>query len=258
MTLRRNLMEDLTRKIHMIIDVLTDDVTDPPMVRDALRLKQLHTACVAENSVLLATSAGCSPRQTELAQRIGWCHDLGRFLQFRQYHTFDDSKSLDHGLLSLKLVKALGLDRDLAPDERGLLWAAVLLHNRRSLPAGLPARTRFFAALLRDADRLDIFRIFTGYYRQIPVPGSPLELNYPDTGEITPAVAQAIIAGISPPYELGTSVQDMRLIKLSWVYTLETPGAVDLFRSSGILDATRSVLPDTDEVRRILKAIERA
>lgn len=249
-------MEPITRQIELIMDILVDGPSDPPVVKDALQLKKIHTACVAENSRRLALLAGCSPRQIQLAQRIGWCHDLGRFLQFRRYRTFDDSKSINHGLLSLNLIKALHLDKDLLPDEKGLLWAAVLLHNRRELPKGLPERTRFFAGLLRDADRLDIFRIFIEYYGQGPVAESPLELYYPDTGKITQAVSQAILKGVSPPYELGASVQDMRLIKLSWIYTLETPGAVKLFRSCGILDATRGVLPDTEEVRQVLAAIE--
>ncbi len=249
-------MEKITRQIQQLITLLIDDPSDPDIVQAALQLKQIHTACVADTCRQLADFAGCSPRDSQLAQRIGWCHDLGRFLQFRRYHTFDDAKSTDHGRLSLKLIHALSLDRDLQPTERGMLWAAVLLHNRRALPAELPPRTRFFASLLRDADRLDIYRIFVDYYTQGPVPGSPLELGYPDTGKITPAVAKAIREGLSPPYELGSSVQDMRLIKLSWVYTLETPGAVALFRSCGILDATRLVLPNTPEVRQILMAIE--
>lgn len=249
-------MDPVTHQARMLIRLLAEDPADPANVREALSLKALHTVCVADNALRLAQAAGGTPRDIELAVRIGWCHDLGRFLQFRRYHTFDDAKSVDHGRLSLKLIRALHLDRDLAPEEKGLLWAAVLLHNRRELPLGLPGRTRFFAALLRDADRLDIFRIFRAYYEAGPVPGSPLELYYPDTGRVTPAVLQAILAGTSPPYELGSSVQDMRLIKLSWVYTLETPGAAELFRTSGILNATRAVLPDTAEIREVLTALE--
>lgn len=249
-------MEKMSSQIALLIDILSEDPAAPPFVKAALQLKQTHTARVAHTCRQLALSAGCTPRETALTERIGWCHDLGRFLQFPRYGTFDDSKSADHGLLSLKLIQCLGLDRDLSPEEKGLLWSAVLLHNRLELPEKLPARTRFFAALLRDADRLDIFRIFADYYSQGPVPGSPLELSYPDAGQVTPAVIQAILSGISPPYSMGFSVQDMRLIKLSWVYTLATPGATALFRASGILEATRRVLPDTETVRQALAAIE--
>ena len=51
-------------------------------------------------------------------------------------------------------------------------------------------------------------------------------------------------------------MQDMRLIKLSWIYSLETPGALELFRESGFLEASRTVLPDTVTVRRVLEIID--
>lgn len=248
-------MDAVNQQIQTLIAILSRDPQDPPVVQEALLLKATHTAYVADNAGTLATAARCSPRNIQLAQRIGWCHDLGRFLQFRRYHTFDDTKSLDHGVLSLKLVRALRLDRDLTPLEKGLLWASVLLHNRRELPGHLPPGTRFWADLIRDADRLDIFRVFIDYYNQGPQPNSPLELSYPDTGVTTSAVIDAILAGASPSYELAQSVQDMRLIKLSWVYTFSTPGAIRLFRDCGILEATRKVLPNTPPVAQALQTI---
>lgn len=249
-------MNPVTRQIRELITLLAEDQSDTPVVREGLRLKADHTVRVANTARFLAMEAHCTPREILLAERIGWCHDLGRFLQFRKFQTFDDSRSVDHGLLSLKLVRALQLGRDLFPQERGLLWAAVLLHNRVSLPQHLPPSTRFFCALIRDADRLDIFHLFKAYYDQGPEPGSPLELGYPDTGQLSPGVVETILSGHSPSYEAGHSVQDMRLIKLSWSYALETPGAAGLFLDSGVIDATRRVLPDTAAVREALMVIE--
>ena len=249
-------MKNMNSRLPAIVSILTEDPSSDVDMAAALRLKQLHTAFVAKNCVRLASASGRTGRDILLAERLGWCHDLGRFPQFRRYRTFDDSKSVDHALLSLKLIRTLGLDMDLHPAERGILWASVMLHNRPQLPQGLPEDTRFFAALIRDADRLDIFRIFKDYYLQGPVEGSPLELGFPDSGSVTPAITDAILSGISPRYELGNSVQDMRLIKLSWIYSLETPGALELFRESGFLEASRTVLPDTVTVRRVLEIID--
>ncbi len=63
-----------------------------------------------------------------------------------------------------------------------------------------------------------------------------------------------MLAGRSPAYEEGASVQDMRLIKLSWGFTFETPGAAALLLQSGFLEATGRVLPDTDPVRAVLSS----
>jgi len=239
-------------RLSLLLTLLADGPGDPPALAEPLRLKWIHSAEVARLCRLLAEAAGCCPQDVALAERMGWCHDLGRFPQYRKYRTFDDSRSANHAALSLKLIAGLGLDRDLPPARRGLLRAAVGLHNRPQLPGALTGPLRFFAALLRDADRLDIFRIFREYYEAGPSPGSPLELGYPDTGALTPAVVDAVLAGRSPAYEEGATVQDMRLIKLSWGFTFETPGAAALLLKSGFLEATGRVLPDTGPTRAVL------
>lgn len=243
--------------LPILIDILASCPSEDALVSSALDLKRIHTQRVAENCGLLACASGLDAAETRLAQHIGWCHDLGRFPQFAMYRTFDDSCSVDHGVYSLKMAQLLGLSRQLTAREKGLFWSAIKLHNQPCLPRNLPEKAHFFATLIRDADRLDIFRIFVDYYRNGPVAGSPLELGYPDTGEVSSAVAESILSGQSPPYQMGKSVQDMRLIKLSWIYTLETPGAMALVQQSGIVGATRAVVPHTPLTQRIYDAIQR-
>jgi len=219
-------------------------------------LKQEHTRCVVALSLRLGCLSNLSPENLRLVEAIGWFHDLGRFEQFRRYGTFDDGKSEDHSLLSLKMIQEKQLDAAFSPEERGWIRAAVRMHNWFALPEVLPETTRFFVNLIRDADRLDIYRVFRSYYQQGPKPDSPLELNFPDTGEVNHEILRRILAGESPSYEDAQSVQDMRLIKLSWVYSFQTPGAHQLFLESGILPATQSALPSNPDVATVLETIE--
>lgn len=243
-------------RILTLIALIADRPEDPPALREPLSLKRIHSLQVADTCLSLARTSGCGEADAALAFRMGLCHDLGRFPQFRRYRTFDDRLSCDHGRLSLRLISGLRLDSDLSDGGKALLRGAIGLHNRFMLPEGLTGRIRFFAALLRDADRLDIFRVFSHYYTAGPTPDSPLELGYPDTGRLSPDVIAAVGEGRSPSYGAGLSVQDIRLIKLTWAYTMETPGAGALFQASGFLEATRRALPDTETVRAVLADVE--
>lgn len=244
------------KKAETFLEILASTENESVEIAHSLNLKLEHTRQVAKICGQLARANHCTPNDQIFAELLGLCHDLGRFPQFRKYGTFDDTKSINHAYYSVKMVALLPFFSLLTPRDRGLLMASVWLHNYKDLPPSLPPRLHFFASLLRDADRLDIFRIFNNYYKEGPLPNSPLELSYPDTGKITPAVPEALLQGISPPYQLGHSVQDMRLIKLSWAYNFSTPGAVALFFETGIWESTQQVLPDTPDLQQLLSKMK--
>jgi len=48
--------------------------------------------------------------------------------------------------------------------ERRLILRAVALHNRPRLPKGLEPRLDLLARMLRDADKIDIYRVMKAHY----------------------------------------------------------------------------------------------
>ena len=75
-----------------------------------MALKIVHSQKVAEISKQLAIHRNCSAMDVDLAEVTGLYHDIGRFEQIRQYHTFIDWKSVDHAKLST--VVLFGPKRD--------------------------------------------------------------------------------------------------------------------------------------------------
>ena len=72
-------------------------------------LKIVHSYKVAEIAKELAVHQSCSQEDVELAELIGLLHDIGRFEQLKQYHTFLDAKSIDHAALGVQILKEQGL-----------------------------------------------------------------------------------------------------------------------------------------------------
>ena len=52
----------------------------------------------------------------------------------------------------------------LPPAARRLVLGAVALHNRRSLPRGLPRELKDLTQMVRDADKLDIFQVMLAHF----------------------------------------------------------------------------------------------
>ena len=129
-----------------------------------IRHKVEHTLRVAENCERIAESLGMGSGDVTFAWFLGLLHDIGRFEQVKRYGTFIDSASVDHAefgadlLFREKLIDAFPAE-SLPPEELLLLETAIRLHNKLTLPADQDARTRRFCELIRDADKLDIFRV---------------------------------------------------------------------------------------------------
>ncbi len=133
------------------------DISDPK-----IRLKFDHSLRVAG---LCEQIAATVPGADEgLARRIGLFHDIGRFEQVRRYHTFIDAKSVDHAGLGADLLFREGLVEqiegpELTARERRIFELSVRYHSAYRLPEGLSAEEKMYCEILRDADKVDIFRV---------------------------------------------------------------------------------------------------
>ncbi len=139
------------------------DRYDPSDIK--IRLKIDHTYRVAENAERIAESIGLDERGIFLAFAMGMLHDFGRFEQVKRYGTFIDRKSIDHAELGADLLFRDGFIRDffdeedLDQDTADLIEKVIRLHNKLALPEGLTDKEIQFCNLIRDADKIDIFRV---------------------------------------------------------------------------------------------------
>lgn len=143
-----------------------------------MQLKRTHTAFVVRNAELIAEGEGFSSEEREVSVAAALLHDTGRYEQLKRYNTFRDSDSVDHAVFSHDIVKELGWLDEVRSEAKskgeGEQWKdailkAVLYHNRRDLPREIenPLSTStshlcllaVSAHTVRDADKLDIFRV---------------------------------------------------------------------------------------------------
>lgn len=130
---------------------------------EKIKLKIVHTYKVAELSERIAVSLGLLKEDIDLAWLIGMLHDVGRFEQVRKFHTFEDAKSVDHAQMGLHVLWEEKRIRDYISDsaEDELIRLAIAQHNVYRIPEDLAARQAMFCNIIRDADKVDIFRVNT-------------------------------------------------------------------------------------------------
>ena len=127
----------------------------------SIRLKVIHTYKVMECSEYLCQQLHLSKEDTALASLIALLHDIGRFEQWMRFQSFADYKTIDHALFSSQLLFQDGLIREFIDDDcyDMIIQHAIEQHNRYQIEEGFDERTLLFIHLIRDADKLDNFRV---------------------------------------------------------------------------------------------------
>ncbi len=125
---------------------------------DMCILKINHTMRVVELCRKIAESLSLPKEDIELAEMCGLLHDIGRFEQWKNYQTFDDSKSEDHAELGIQILKENNFIRRFVSDESldDLIYKSIHFHNKYRIDDGLSEREELFCKLIRDADKIDI------------------------------------------------------------------------------------------------------
>ena len=69
-----------------------------------IKRKINHSIRVSSLCRKIAKSINLSEEEQDIAEFIGLVHDIGRFIQWEEYQTFDDLKSDDHAILGLYVL----------------------------------------------------------------------------------------------------------------------------------------------------------
>lgn len=136
------------------------EVAYPKLMDERIALKVEHTYEVAGLCDEIARGEGLPPADVDLAWLCGLLHDIGRFEQLRQWGTFSDADSCSHAALGIQVLKDEMGSFTGDPEWAHIIERAVALHSDFRLPSGLGARERLFCTITRDADKVDILRVF--------------------------------------------------------------------------------------------------
>lgn len=130
-------------------------------------LKVVHTYRVADFCEQIALSEGLEGDDLLVAWMSGLLHDIGRFEQVTRYNTFVDSLSVNHAHLSCEILwgdgENGGIIREFLPEDDldEYIKTAIYWHSEYRYPKELEGKTKMFCDILRDADKVDIFRVNT-------------------------------------------------------------------------------------------------
>ena len=130
---------------------------------DKVSVKFIHTFRTRLVSDEIARSLSLNDRDMYLSSIIALFHDYARFEQAKRFDSFNDLTTIDHGDLAVEMLFDKGEIKnfvdDLTDEELEIARLAIKNHNKYAIEEGLSERQMLFCKLIRDADKVDIYRI---------------------------------------------------------------------------------------------------
>ena len=226
-------------------------------MRPMMELKRVHCAFVAKNCRQLAVSNGWKNSEVYTAEAIGLLHDVGRFPQLEEFGTFRDDLSINHGERGWQAIQESGLLDELAPDLRDVILNSVRYHNVRIIPDNLPKEHYRWIELIRDADRLDIYRVVLDALENKKYEAHPdILLNLPPDREPSPLIVDLVQQKHPPAYSDLTCVADFLLVLLSWSYQMNYSATLEIMKERKIIERLAAHLPQNNpKINAILSTL---
>lgn len=125
--------------------------------------KVSHTLRVADFSKEIAESLSLDKTEVDLAYIIGILHDVGRFRQVTECGNYSDKIGLGHAKIGDIVLFEENMIEEFVSDRKydSIIRNAVLNHSYFKINDDVTGDALMFSKIIRDADKLDIFNLFT-------------------------------------------------------------------------------------------------
>lgn len=184
-------------------------------------LKVVHTYHVVDNAKTIATNLNLSEEDINLAELIGLLHDIGRFEELNFLKKFD-SVGFDHASYGVKMLFEENLIRDFIEDNSydEIIKVAIDNHSRLAIQDGLDERSLLHSKIIRDADKLDNFRVKKEEKIEAIFPGKVKNKNDLENSAVSDKVFETVKNNKCVDIHDRTTLLDYWVCVLAFVFDL--------------------------------------
>jgi len=225
-------------------------LTDNTLFDKNILLKKEHSLLVRQECRQLAEAEKFSPRIAALIEISGLFHDIGRFEQIREFNTFVDCKSVDHGDLGCEVLKKTKMLSALPEKDLNIILTATKIHNKRMLTDDFDEETLLVVKAVRDADKLDIMRVLLNEYAKGKLDKTVI-LHLEESDELSPKVLMHLEKGENPDIADFKTLTDFKLAQLAWIYDLNFKHSLREFKKREFYEQITTLLPDTPQINKL-------
>ncbi|MGC8616434.1 MULTISPECIES: HD domain-containing protein [Desulfurella] len=232
-----------------------DFIKNYPEKKENLELKRIHTHNVCKESLKIMQYYRKNNECRLSAYIIALFHDIGRFEQYAFFNTFNDRISKDHAELSIKVILENNLLKNINDYTKNIIIKAIENHNKAQLPKCSDYKLNFLSKVIRDADKIDIYRIVTQNYVS-KKPNSIVNLELEDRAFISDNVYKSILNKKPVKYEDLKTIMDLKVLHLSWVFDINFIYTFERITRESYLEKIFSTMAQNKQTQIIFQLVE--
>lgn len=216
-------------------------------------MKRKHSYRVEAVGRRLVSSLNWEKDAADVGVAVSLLHDTGRFSQYRDFNTLYDGSSIDHGDRGYEELSRV-FPRDLADGEgMNAIFQAVRWHNKKVLPEGIEDKYLPFCKLVRDADKIDVFKLVQEHIDNGRV--EELLPRHTIDAPLTEEVLREIEEFGRSSYKNVRSLADFLILQITWLLDINFAPSMKIIEEQGTVQKIVSQLPLTPRARNVLDGL---
>ena len=210
-----------------------------------IEIKRVHTFEVLKFASEIASSLKLDAEMFFISCVAALGHDIGRFEQYKKYRTYNDILSENHAELSVNIMNSTGFLDNIESRSAEIIVSAVRYHNAMELPDDMDADVKLVTEIIRDADKLDIYRVVLSRYNS-PDPDTrhSIVLGLDESDDISEWVVNAVLNRQKIPMKKLRTVNEFKMLQIGWVYDLNFPYSIRKLREKNYIPAIFSSISE--------------
>ena len=241
-------MREILNEMHeWMKNYMKSFYTDDEEVQRGILIKENHTGYVTSNCVELAKHLKLNRHDVEFAEIIGLFHDVGRFRQYSIYKTFNDADSEDHADLAIKVIDELDFFKKLSAEDFEIVKFAIQQHNKKEIAPSDDEKKILFAKIIRDADKLDIYRVLEPFFAQENADKMPNFIKGAQIADISDDFVEHFAKGEQADYREIRTNGDRKIVRLMWIYNVNFAWTLKKIVERGFIEKIIENLPRNEK-----------
>jgi ACT domain-containing protein len=111
----------------------------------------------------------------------------------------------------------------------------------------------FFAELIRDADKLDIFNIFTSRYKKHSQKDYVIKLA--TEARISDEIYNRILRKESINYDKLETINDLKVMQLGWIYDINFKETIEIIKERGYIEVIHDSMDYSERSEEIYQQV---
>ncbi|MBF0452268.1 MAG: HD domain-containing protein, partial [Candidatus Magnetomorum sp.] len=213
-----------------------------------------HTLNVCEHIVNICESLSLTHSEKNIAETIALFHDLASFEQLWEYR---HKQLARYPSVSLKRADTEQLFSSCTEREHEIIKKAIAFHNLKTLPILDDTEILFYTRLIRDADKLDLWRQMAEYCKQKN--DSIYQLIWPqlaNTSEMSDIILKTINENATVLFTNVKTLNDFKLLQISWIFDLNFTESFRQLKKNSFIETILSDLSQKKDVKSIYETLE--